>query len=318
MVAAAVTGSFGATNMHVNEHPSAPLVSVGLPVYNGERFLARALDALLAQDWPNLDILVSDNASTDASAAVAESYAARDRRVRVVRSAFNAGFETNFARVLASARGTYFMWAACDDWWDPRFVSRLVAALEYSPSAVVAMSAVERVDEAGGILDVVRHDGASDPSRMTSWQLALQLAGGRPYHLFIYGLYRREFIRRAFTGFAPVIASDRLFMCRVAMAGRFAYVDEVLHRRLVRGQPIAERYADEPLGRLWRGAWPRWRLALAAGPYLWRSPVLPSSRRAWIPLMVLRFLKASLGQTLVQVVHAPGFAKIAAGTRRTD
>jgi glycosyltransferase involved in cell wall biosynthesis len=303
--------------MIINERGS-PLVSVGLPVYNGERFLARALEALLAQDWSNLDILVSDNASTDASATLAESCAARDPRVRVVRSEVNSGFEANFARVLASARGTYFMWAGCDDWWDPRFVSRLVAALERSPSAVVAMSAVERVDEAGALLDVVRHQGASDPSSMTSWQLALGLAGGRPYHLFIYGLYRREFISRAFTGFAPVIASDRLFMCRIAMAGRFAYVDEVLHRRLVRAQPIAERYADEALGRLWHRSWPRWRLALAAGPYLWHSPVLPASRRAWIPLIVLRFLKASLGQTLVRAVRSPGFAKIAAGTRRTD
>jgi glycosyltransferase involved in cell wall biosynthesis len=290
-----------------------PLVTVGLPVYNGAKFLGRALDALLAQDWPHLDVVVSDNGSTDASATIAESYAAADPRIRVLRSQVNAGFETNFARVLESARGTYFMWAACDDWWRPEFVTRLLAALESAPAAFVAMSAVERVDEAGVTVDVVRHPGAADPSRLSAWQLTMQLAGGRPYHLFIYGLYRTAFLQRAFTGFAPVIAADRLFMCRVAMAGRFAYVDEVLHRRLVREKPIADRYADEALGRLWLGAWPRWRLAFAAGPYLWNSPVLPAARRWWVPLVALRFLKAAAGHMLVRGAHSGSFVKIAAG-----
>ena len=298
----------------MNRNPPS-LVSVGVPVYNGAALLPRALDALLAQDWPNLDIVVSDNASTDASAAIAESYAARDPRVRLLRSPVNAGFEVNFSRVLESAAGEYFMWAACDDWWDPRFVRRMVAALEQSPSAVVALSAVERVDEAGGVRDLVRYSGPSDPARMTPWQLTMALAGGRPYHLYIYGLHRTAFIKRAFTGFAPVIAADRLLMCRIAMAGGFAYVDEVLHRRLVRHKDIAERYADEPLGRRWLGSLPRWRLALAAGPYLWHSPVLPSTRRWWIPVVVLRFLKATVGHALVQAGRAGTFAKIADTTK---
>jgi glycosyltransferase involved in cell wall biosynthesis len=254
----------------------------------------------LAQRASGLEILVSDNASRDGSAEIAESYSARDSRVRVLRAARNHGVEANFARVLAEASGTYFMWAACDDWWAPGFVDRLVAALERDPDAVVAMSAIDRVDEAGRVIDTVRYGGAADPAGLTPRQLAMQLAAGRPYHLFVYGLYRTDFIRRAFTGFAPVIAADRLFLCRVAMAGRFAYVDEVLHRRMIRQAPIAERYADEPIGRRWRNSWARWRLALAAGPYLWQSPVLPRSRRRWIPLIVLRFARASAGHAMVQ------------------
>ena len=284
----------------MNTGPSHPVVSIGLPVYNGSRFLARALDALLAQRSAALEIVVSDNASTDASAAIAESYAARDPRVRVLRSAANVGVEANFARVLAAASGTYFMWAACDDWWAPDFVPRLMAALEQQPAAVVAMSAVERVDEAGGRVDVVRFAGAADPSRLTPRELVMRLAAGRPYHLFVYGLFRREFLCRAFTGFAPVVAADRLLLCRVAMAGAFAYVDEVLHRRTIRQASIAVRYAEEPIGRLWRRAGPRWRLALAAGPYLWRSPVVPPARRLWIPAIVLRFARASLGHMLAE------------------
>jgi glycosyltransferase involved in cell wall biosynthesis len=294
---------------------SVPIVSIGVPVYNGARFLARALDALLAQDWPAVDIVVSDNASTDASLAIAEAYAARDPRVRILRSKVNAGFERNFARVLETATGEYFMWAACDDRWHPQFVSSLVTALQQTPGAVVAMSAVERFDENGDVIDVVKFAGSTDPSRMSAWHLTMKLAGGRPYHLFIYGLYRTVFIKRAFTGFAPVIASDRLLMCRVAMAGRFAYVDRVLHRRLVRSTPIAERYADEALGRLWHRSWPRWRLAFAAAPYLWTSPVLPTSRKWWIGPVVLRFIKATLGHTLLHTFRSANFVKIDASIR---
>ena len=278
---------------------SAPAVSIGVPVYNGAQFLGRALDSLLSQEHVSFEILVSDNASTDTTREIAEAYAARDARIRVSGSATNLGVEANFARVLENASGTYFMWAACDDWWAPEFLSRLVAALDNRPEAVVAMSAVERVDESGRLADVVRFGGPADPARLTPWQLTLQIAGGRPYHLFIYGLYRTSFIKRAFTGFAPVIAADRLFMCRVAMAAPFAYVDEVLHRRVVRNASIADRYSDEAIGRLWRGTAARWRLALAAGPYLWRSPVLPRGRRAWVPAVVMRFAKAALGYALL-------------------
>jgi glycosyltransferase involved in cell wall biosynthesis len=277
-----------------------PLVSVGLPVYNGERYLRRALDALVAQESVELEIIVADNASTDRSAEIAEARAAVDRRVRVLRSDANRGVEANFARVLDAASGTYFMWAGCDDWWAPTFVRRMIGALEADPAAVVAMSAVERVTESGLVVDVVRHTGAADPSRLGPFALTMQLAGGRPYHLFIYGLFRTAFLRQAFTGFAPVVGADRLFMCRVAMAGGFVYVDAVLHRRLVRNAPIQTRYADEAIGDLWRGSSARWRLAARAGPYLWRSPVLPRSRRPWIPAIVLRFAKASLGHALVQ------------------
>jgi glycosyltransferase involved in cell wall biosynthesis len=277
-----------------------PDVSIGLPVYNGARFLERALESLLAQHGRHLEIIVADNASTDRSAVIAEAYAARDSRVRVLRSATNLGVEANFARVLQEARGPYFMWAACDDWWAPTFVERIATLLDETPSAVVGMTAVERIDEAGSTVDVVRFTGGDDPSMLSAWDLTMRLAGGRPYHLFIYGLYRTAFLKRAFTGFATVVAADRLFLCRVAMAGGFVYVDEVLHRRTVRNAPIAERYAEEKIGRLWRGGWPRLRLALAAGPYLWRSPVLPPRRRAWVAPVALRFLKAAFGHSLVQ------------------
>jgi glycosyltransferase involved in cell wall biosynthesis len=277
-----------------------PTVSIGLPVYNGERFLRRSLDALLGQSFRDFELVISDNASTDGTPQIISEYAAADSRVRHMRAAVNAGVEANFRRVLNESIAPYFMWAGCDDWWAPTFVERAFAALERDPNAVVAMSDVQREDENGKALDTVRFSGPMDPSRMTPARLALMLAGGRPFHLFVYGLFRADVLRRTFTGFAPVVAADRLLMCRMALTGGFVPVGDVLHKRLIRRASIAERYGDEGIGQLWHNTSARWRLAFSAGPYLWRSPGIPFRRKLLIPAIVLRFAKASLGHSLVQ------------------
>ena len=289
----------------------SPTVSIGMPVYNGARFLRRSLDALLNQSYQDFELVICDNASTDATPEIVAEYTARDPRLRAFRAPVNAGVEANFRRVLAESTGRYFMWAGCDDWWAPTFVERVVLALERDRRAVVAMSDIEREDEGGAIVDTVRFTGAMDPSRMSPLRLALQLAGGRPLHLFVYGLFRADALRRAFTGFPAVVAADRLLMCRIALTGGFAPVREVLHKRLVRRASIADRYADENIGQLWRAAAGRWRLALSSGPYLWRSADVPLRRKLWIPAIVFRFAKASLGHSLVQsgLIRARGGAR---------
>lgn len=122
-----------------------PLVSIGMPVYNGEAFVETALRALLAQDYPRLEIVISDNASTDGTEAICRRLVAEDPRLRYERNATNIGAMPNFMRVLQQANGPYFMWAAHDDLWNPRFVSLLVAALRAHPEAVLATSQVRHV-----------------------------------------------------------------------------------------------------------------------------------------------------------------------------
>src|SRR5690349_18517402 len=121
----------------------APLVSIGVPVHNEARYLAAALDALLAQDYPNLEIIVCDNVSDDATGAIAREYAARDRRVRYHRNANNVGGIENFNVALRLARGKYFAWAAGHDLRRPSFVSRCVRVLEADPPVVLCHTQVE-------------------------------------------------------------------------------------------------------------------------------------------------------------------------------
>jgi glycosyltransferase involved in cell wall biosynthesis len=119
----------------------APTVSVGLPVYNGAETLRRALDSLLAQQGAQIEIIISDNCSTDRTPQIAEDYCARHGNIRYVRNETNIGALGNFLSALQHAHGTYFMWAAHDDTWSPQFVSRLVALLQRHPQAVLATPA---------------------------------------------------------------------------------------------------------------------------------------------------------------------------------
>lgn len=99
-----------------------PVVSIGLPVYNGGRYLAQALDALLGQTHRSFELILSDNASTDGTEAVCKAYAARDPRIHYVRQAENIGAAKNFEFTIEHARGQFFMWAAHDDLWSPGFI----------------------------------------------------------------------------------------------------------------------------------------------------------------------------------------------------
>lgn len=99
-----------------------PKVSIGMPIYNGESSVRRALDSLLTQTFIDYEIIISDNASTDNTEAICKEYVSRDDRILYIRQPFNRGPLANFEIVLSHARGEYFMWAAHDDEWHPNFV----------------------------------------------------------------------------------------------------------------------------------------------------------------------------------------------------
>jgi glycosyltransferase involved in cell wall biosynthesis len=120
-----------------------------MPVYNGEQFIQQALDSLLVQDYRHFELIISDNASTDRTADICESYAAKDTRVRYYRNEENSGPMANFNRVLDFAGGEYFMWAACDDLWEPTYISTLLQSLMMTRSGVLAFSAFDNINEHG-------------------------------------------------------------------------------------------------------------------------------------------------------------------------
>src|SRR5262245_45018612 len=103
---------------------ATPRVSIGLPIFNGEKYVAQAFDSILAQTYADFELIISDNASTDQTEAICQAYANRDRRIRYYRNNRNLGAAANYNRVFDLSTGVYFKWAAHDDIVLPTFVTK--------------------------------------------------------------------------------------------------------------------------------------------------------------------------------------------------
>lgn len=124
---------------------NAPLVSIGMPVYNGERYIKEALDSLLSQTFNDFELIISDNASTDATEKICLEYADKDKRIRYIRQRQNKGPLVNFNYVLSHAKGEYFMWAAADDVWSKRWVEKLLA--NFTDQTAISFGSTAMTDE---------------------------------------------------------------------------------------------------------------------------------------------------------------------------
>lgn len=204
----------------------APLVSVGIPVYNAQRYLREALDALLTQDYPAMELIISDNASTDATPTICREYAARHPRIRYERAEQNQGAIWNFNRVFTLARGEYFMWAAFDDLREPSSVRRCVEALERHRDAVLCCTDVRFIDEAGRVTEPDPRMRLAHPVGATRADRVRALAGAN-FWVDFYGLIRRETL--ATTRLAqPIWGFDVLLILELCLRGGVVVVPEAL------------------------------------------------------------------------------------------
>ncbi len=125
-----------------------PAISIGMPVYNGEKYLREAVDSLLAQTFSDFELIISDNASTDATESICRQYEKADRRIRYIRQQENIGVVRNFQFVLRQAGAPYFMWAACDDKWESCWLERMHEATGEDGVGMV-FGEVAHIDENG-------------------------------------------------------------------------------------------------------------------------------------------------------------------------
>jgi polysaccharide pyruvyl transferase WcaK-like protein/glycosyltransferase involved in cell wall biosynthesis len=204
-----------------------PTLTVGLPVHNGERFLAEALDDLLAQTLTDLEVVISDNASTDGTPRIARAYAERDPRVRYLRQERNLGAAGNHDAVLAAARGRYFAWGSDDDRYAPTLYERCVAALEADPGLVLAHAHAAFIGEDGSVVAPAPYlldTSSPDPARRL--RSLLHGSGGNDF----YGVARTE-VFRAIGPLGSFHNADRVHVTAFALRGRFHQVPEVLYLR---------------------------------------------------------------------------------------
>ncbi|MEX0429541.1 glycosyltransferase [Nocardioides sp. DS6] len=206
---------------------STPALSIGLPTYNGERFLAQALDDLLAQTFTDLEVIVSDNASTDRTGEIARAYAARDPRVRYVHQPVNLGAAGNHNAVLALARGRWFAYASDDDRYAPTLFARCVEALEADPALALAHSADGFIDETGAVIAVPAYLlDTSAPRASDRFRSLLHEQGGNDF----YAVGRTE-VFRAIRPLGGYHHADRVMVAALALHGPFHHDPEVLYHR---------------------------------------------------------------------------------------
>ncbi len=129
--------------------PQACLITVGLPVYNSERYLRQSLDSLLAQTFPHFVLVISDNASTDNTAQICQHYAAADSRIQYSRNEANIGNPRNFNRVAGLAETRYLKWSTADDFWEPSFLERALEVMERDPAIALCYPQAVLVDADG-------------------------------------------------------------------------------------------------------------------------------------------------------------------------
>lgn len=206
----------------------APLVSIGLPVYNGERFIARSVRSVLDQEFSDFELIISDNGSTDASIEIIEREAAGDTRVVILRSDTNRGAAWNYNNAFDHARGRYFRWHADDDWFEPTLIGKLVDALEHDPDAVVAHSWTRFVDDDGNTTREFPDDlNVTDPGphrRLRS--IIPKLTYCNP----VFGLIRTDVLADT-AKIASFPGSDATLLYELAAHGQFAVVPEFLYNR---------------------------------------------------------------------------------------
>lgn len=222
-----------------------PSVSIGLAVYNGDRHLRSALDSLLAQDYSNFDILISDNASTDGTAEICHEYVRNDARVRYHRNETNVGAAQNFNRVFELSSGKYFMWAAHDDEWRPTYVTQCAEALEENPELVLCASDITFLNEHGGTTSYPRDFNRLDTASMNLRQRAKALTDKVDWFA-IYGLIRSDALRRTRLC-TEVYGGDVVLLMELLLQGQTRILPEPLFCcRFV--QKTAEKHLEDISG----------------------------------------------------------------------
>jgi glycosyltransferase involved in cell wall biosynthesis len=204
----------------------APTISIGLPVYNGEDFLDAAIESILAQDYEDFELIISDNASTDSTERIARHYVVLDSRVRYCRNRDNLGVEENFNLVFRLASGRYFKWAAYDDLMEPRFLASLVAVLDANPDVVLCQSLVRIIDANGHEIGIYDSDlkGANSIAPAERFSALIK---SRHLCTELYGICRADALEKTRL-LEPYFGSDRALLAELAAIGRFAQVREVL------------------------------------------------------------------------------------------
>lgn len=211
-------------------------VSIGVPVYNGEKFIRKRIDSILSQTFKDFELIISDNASSDTTSDICKEYAKKDSRIRYIHQKNNIGSAKNFNFVLQQANGKYFTWAAADDLWEPTFLSKNIEILESHPNIVGSISEIDffgkyadRYNSTSSKTTKRQHVKPISGNYLEKVKLALRASG-----TMIYGLFRTESLQKSFPE-EKYFRDELILMLNILKHGDFHVVDELLMHRSADG-----------------------------------------------------------------------------------
>ncbi len=202
----------------------SPRVSLSLPVYNGERYIAVALELLLGQSFADFELIITDNASNDATERICRAFADRDQRIRYVRSERNLGAAANFNRGFQLARGEYFKWCAHDDYVSQEFLEECVLALDRKVD-VLAYGRQQGIDKSGSMIPWVSCE-ASNMYGIAAARRFRMVYSVQGFDAAMFGLIRREALGRT-SLHRNYYGSDVALLAELALLGTFRRLPQV-------------------------------------------------------------------------------------------
>jgi glycosyltransferase involved in cell wall biosynthesis len=275
-----------------------PKVSVGLAVFNGERYLEEAVRSILSQSWEDFELILSDNASTDQTQAICRRFAEQDPRIRYYRNPTNIGGANNENRTFELSRGQYFRWAAHDDVCAPDLLAKCVSVLDGNPEIVICYSQVVEIDEHGTRGRVISRNNASSARPHERFAT---IASSKDFCEETYGLIRSEILRRTRLQ-QNYTASDRTLLCELSLYGPFHEIQEPLFFKRFHAKNV---YTDWRARMVWFDSalegkimFPFW---MQLGDYF------ETIRRADVPASVKRRCRLYMGRWILE--HAKNLVK---------
>lgn len=288
--------------------PATPRVSIGMPVYNGERWLDATIDSLRRQTFADFELIISDNASEDRSGEICRRYAAEDGRIRYLRQSTNIGANRNYLVVLHEARAPYFKWASSNDLCAPEFVERCVSLLDQRPDAVLACPRTGLFTQDVADAIVYEHDieVEDDDPALRFAQVLQRMRLNNSFN----GVLRTAALRRALP-MGTFWAADIVLMAELALIGKHVLLPERLFfRRMsaesatsLRGRDAVERHFEPSVHRPL--LWQHWKYHLRLLRVALRSA--PGAiRRLRAAAFAMRFMiwaRNDLGGDVVQAMR---------------
>lgn len=214
---------------------AVPPLSIGLPVYNGEAYLADSLGALLGQTFEDFELIISDNASTDGTADICRRFEALDSRVRYMRQPVNIGAALNHHFVFQQSGSALFKWAAADDLYARDLLERCVGVLDERREVILAHSWTAAIDSEGRLTQALEYPLATDSPRASErFRSMLFGSGGKDEGIIRaddqYGVIRSDFLRRVLPQ-GSYYHSDRTMTIALALYGPFHQIPDWLYFR---------------------------------------------------------------------------------------